>query len=284
MNTSPQPLVLVTGGTGKTGRRIIQRLTARGLAVRCGSRSATPAFDWNDASTWSAALADVTSVYIAYSPDITMPGAVDIVREFCDAATAAGVEQLVLLAGRGEEEAEASESIVRASGARWTIVRASWFAQNFSEDFLYDSVLAGEILLPAGDHGEPFVDVDDIADVAVAAIADGGHDARTYDVTGPRLLTFAEAARELSAATGRQITYSDVAPADYLQAAIEQGVPEPLAQALTALFPRVLDGRNAHLGNGVREALGRPPRDFTDYARTVAADGTWAPHNSWSSR
>lgn len=271
------PLVLVTGGTGKTGRRIIERLTDRGIAVRSGSRTVTPAFDWNDASTWPAVLDGVTSAYIAYSPDLAMTGAVETIREFCSTATTSGVQQFVLLAGRGEEEAIAAEEVVQASGARWTVVRASWFAQNFSEDYLYEPVLAGEIALPAADVAEPFVDVDDIADVAVAALTDERHDSRTYDVTGPRLLTFAEAASEISASAGRTVVYIDVSPADYVAGAISQGVPKHLAEALAALFQQVLDGRNASLGHGVQEALGRPPRDFADYASAVAAAGAWDP-------
>src|SRR6187551_1634653 len=136
MTNQHTPLILLTGGTGTTGRRIADRLRARHVAVRIASRSGTPPFDWDRPETWPAILDGATSAYIAYSPDIAMPGAVDTIDRFCRTAVDAGVGQFVLLSGRGEEEAVAAEHVVRASGARSTIVRASWFAQNFSEGML----------------------------------------------------------------------------------------------------------------------------------------------------
>ncbi len=276
MTNHPTPLILLTGGTGTTGRRIADRLRARDVAVRIASRSGTPPFDWDQPDTWPALLDGATAAYIAYSPDIAMPGAVDTVERFSRAAVDAGVEQLVLLAGRGEPEAEAAEQVVRDSGARWTIVRASWFAQNFSEGMLLDAARSGTIALPAHDVHEPFVDVEDIADVAAAALAEPGHDGRTYDVTGPRLLTFADAAAELTAASGRPITYLDVSPAEFVAEAVADGVPIELAGWIATLCATVLDGRNEHLGQGVQEALGRAPRDFRDFAVRAAAEGAWS--------
>ena len=198
---------LVLGGTGKTGRRVAQRLIARGVPTRIGSRSGSPRFDWDDATTWEPALQDVTAVFVVYYPDLAFPGAAETIRAFATTAVASGVGRLVLLSGRGEEEAEVSERAVQESGADWTILRASWFAQNFSEHFLLEPVLGGVIALPAGDVAEPFVDVDDIADVAVAALTEDGHAGQLYELTGPRLLTFADAADEIAKATGRDIQY-----------------------------------------------------------------------------
>ena len=273
--STTNPLVLVTGATGKTGRRIIPRLAARGVSTRAASRGGTVPFDWGRPETWAATLDGVDAAYIAYAPDVTMPGAVDTIGRFCATAVDAGVAHLVLLSGRGEPEAEAAEDIVRSSGAMWTIVRASWFAQNFSEDFFYGPVLAGQLDLPAGTVGEPFVDVEDIADVAAAALLDRSHHGRTYDVTGPRLLTFADAAAEIATATGRRLTYVQVSADDFRRGAIEEGVPAEFAEALSELFVRVFDGRNAYVGHGVEEALGRPATDFADYARRTAATGAW---------
>src|SRR6187431_2030847 len=194
MTNRNEPLILLTGGTGTTGRRIADRLRARHIAVRIASRSGTPPFDWDRPETWPALLDGATSAYIAYSPDIAMPGAVDIVDRFSRVAVDAGVEHLVLLSGRGEDAALAAEQVVRASGARRTIVRSSWFAQNFSEGQFLEATRSGTIAMPAGNVAEPFVDVEDIADVATAALVDSGHDGLVYEVTGPRLLTFADAA------------------------------------------------------------------------------------------
>jgi uncharacterized protein YbjT (DUF2867 family) len=276
MTQQHEPLILLTGGTGTTGRRIADRLRARNIAVRCASRAGSPPFDWNQPDTWAANLEGVSSAYLAYSPDLTMPGAVDTIDRFCAAAQRAGVEHFVLLAGRGETEAEAAEEVVRNSGARWTIVRASWFDQNFSEGMLLPAVLAGVIALPGGTVLEPFVDVDDIADVAVAALLEPGHDDRTYDVTGPRLMTFSEAADGLASAIGRPVAYLDVTAKEFIDGATTDGVPVPVAEALAVMFDSVLDGRNSHLGRGVQHALGRAPRDFSAFVASAVADGAWS--------
>jgi uncharacterized protein YbjT (DUF2867 family) len=268
--------VLVLGGTGKTGRRVAQKLEALGVPVRIGSRSAEPSFEWNDPSTWTAALDGVKSAYLVYYPDLALPGAAETVEAFAKQAVAQGVEHLVLLSGRGEAGARRGEEMVQHAGADWTIIRASWFCQNFSEDFLLEPVLSGEIALPAGDVAEPFVDVDDIADVAVAALTDRRHAGELYEVTGPRLLTFADAAAEISHASGRVVGYVPVTPEEYAAGAADQGIPADLVGALTDLFQEVLDGRNAYLTDGVERALGRPPRDFADYALAAARTGVWA--------
>lgn len=274
-NTQATKPILVLGGTGKTGRRVVQRLTALGIPTRVGSRSGQPPFHWEDRSTWAPALRDVQSVYVSYYPDLAAPGAVETVGAFAELAVKSGVRRLVLLAGRGEAEAERAEQAVRDSGADLTILRSTWFSQNFSEDYLLEPVLSGELALPAGDTPEPFVDADDIADVAVAALTEDGHIGQLDELTGPRLLTFAEAAAEISKAAGREVRYVPVSIEEYAAAAAEQGVPDEVIEMLTYLFSEVLDGRNAHLADGVQRALGREPRDFADYARATAASGVW---------
>lgn len=272
---SPTQPVLVVGSSGKTGGRVAARLAERGIPVRHGSRHAEPRFDWEDATTWSPALQGTCAVYLTYAPDLAVPGAVDAVRTVVALAHEAGVRQIVLLSGRGEDEAQAAEAVVQESGIPWTILRCAWFAQNFSENYLLDDVLQGSVVLPVGDIAEPFVDAEDIADVAVAALTDPGHIGRLYELTGPRLLTFAQAVQEIAAATGREITFQSI-PAPAYRAALEEAqVPPDFIWLLDYLFTTVLDGRNAYLANGVQEALGRPPRDFTEYARCTAASGIW---------
>ncbi|GAA5086230.1 uncharacterized protein YbjT (DUF2867 family) [Thermocatellispora tengchongensis] len=278
MDTNANTTVVI-GGTGKTGRRVVERLRERGLPVRAASRSSQPPFDWQEPATWAGALRGASAAYITYYPDLSFPGAAESIRALAELAVRNGVRRLVLLSGRGEEEAEVSERGVRESGAEWTILRAAWFMQNFDEYYLLGPVLSGTIALPAGDIGEPFLDVEDIADVAVAALTEDGHGGRVYELTGPRLLTFAEAAAEISAASGRQVRYVRIAPEEYTAWLVEQGTPAEEAPLLTGLFTRVLDGRNAHVTDGVHQALGRPARDFADYAKAAAATGVWsAPH------
>ena len=267
-------LVLVLGGTGKTGRRIAAGLKTRGRSFRIGSRTAEPAFDWNNVQTWDACLEGVSTVYLNYAPDLAIPGATDSIRSFVDRSKSRGIKRIVLLSGRGEAEAQACEEIVRESGLEWTVVRASWFYQNFSEGAFVEMVQSGQITLPAGNTREPWVDVDDIAEVAVAALTEPGHVGEVYEVTGPRLMTFADIATDLSHATGREIKYIDIPHADFLAAMTASGAPKDVVWLLDYLFATVLDGRNAHLSDGVQRALGRPPKDFADFARDVAAGDT----------
>ena len=270
-----QPLTLVTGGTGKTGRRIVERLEARGVPARVGSRSASPSFDWNNESTWTPALQGVRSVYISYAPDLAVPGAMHTIRDFVNKAVQQGVTHLVLLSGRGEEEAQACERIVQYSGVDWTVVRSSWFNQNFSEGAFVDMVHAGVIALPAGDVSEPFVDVDDIADVAVAALTEPGHFGEIYEVTGPRLMTFAEITEDLSDAIGKEIQFQALTHEEFVQGIKASDAPEIVVWMMDYLFNTVLDGRNSYLCDGVQRALGRAPKDFRDYAIEVAKTGAW---------
>jgi uncharacterized protein YbjT (DUF2867 family) len=266
---------LVISSTGKTGSRVAERLEARGVPTRAGSRSADPPFDWEDPDTWAAALDGAGAAYVSYYPDIAMPGAVEAITAFAKTALEQGVRRLVLLSGRGEEEAQRAERAVRESGAEWTIVRCSWFNQNFSEGFFADGVAAGEVVLPATSVPEPFVDVEDIADVAAKALSEDGHVGQVYELTGARLLTFEEAVGEIAAAAGREIRYVPVTIEEYAAAAREHGLPDEVVEFLEYLFGEVLDGRNASLTDGAQRALGRDPRDFSRYARDAAAAGVW---------
>jgi uncharacterized protein YbjT (DUF2867 family) len=268
-------LTLVVGGTGKTGRRVAERLAKLGARTRIGSRSGDIPFDWDDRRTWDAALAGVDAVYITYAPDLAIPGATEAVQAFVDKAMDLGVARLVLLSGRGEEEAQRCERIVQSSGAVWTVVRSSWFNQNFSEGEFLGMVLDGAITLPAADVPEPFIDINDIADVVVAALTEDGHNGEIYEVTGPRMLTFADVAQESSRAVGRDVRFIRIPGEAFAGAIADSGAPEEIAWLLNYLFGTVLDGRNAFVGDGVQRALGREPVDFAEFARRIAAAGIW---------
>jgi uncharacterized protein YbjT (DUF2867 family) len=276
MEATTQQPILVLGGTGKTGRRVVQRLRARGRPARVGTPSGTPPFDWTDQATWPVALDGVGSVYVTYYPDLAVPGAAEQVGAFADLAVTRGVRRLVLLSGRGEAGAQAGEQALRASGADWTIVRSAFMAQNFTESFVLEPVRAGEVAFPAAqDLAEPFIDADDIAEVAVAALTTDGHVGQLYEVTGPRLLGWAQAVAEIAAAVGRPIRYRPVSLEAYAALLLEGQVPAEVVKMLTDVFTEVLDGRNAYVSDGVQRALGRPPRDFADFARDAAATGVW---------
>jgi uncharacterized protein YbjT (DUF2867 family) len=256
---------------------VTQRLQARGLPIRIGTPSSQPPFDWDDQATWAPALRNIDAVYLTYYPDLASPGAAERVGAFADLAVATGARRLVLLSGRGEEGARAGEQAVRASGADWTIIRSAFMAQNFNEGFFLEPVRAGEVAFPAApDLAEPFIDADDIADVAVAALTDDRHVGQLYEVTGPRLLGWGQAVAEIAAAAGRPIRYLPVSLEEYASLLLDNQVPADYVKMLTDVFTEVLDGHNAWLGDGVQRALERPPRDFADYARAAATTGVWS--------
>ncbi|MEV6948413.1 NmrA family NAD(P)-binding protein [Streptomyces sp. NPDC051172] len=264
--------VVVTGASGRTGSRVAQAARAAGLAVRAASRA--HGFDWEDPTTWAQALRGADAAYLVYPSDVGAPAATEGVGALAREAVGLGVRRLVLLSARGEEEALATEEALKASGAEWTVVRAAWFAQNFSEGPLVEEVRRGELVFPAGEVREPFVDVRDIADVvAVALTAGERYVGRTVEVTGPRLLSFREAVAEISAAIGTTVSYTPVPARAYREALTGFGVPPQEAEFLVGVFEGLLDGRNAHLTDGVRQVSGRAPRDFGEFVREAAAAG-----------
>ncbi len=275
-NGSSNKPILIIGGTGKTGRRVADRLVSRGIDVRIGSRSGTPSFDWSDRSTWGDILEGTRAAYVAYYPDLAVPGAAGDIAAFSKVAIEKGVRRIVLLSGRGEEGALAAEEELRTSGADWTIVRASWFNQNFNEGILLDAVRSGVIALPAGDVKEPFLDADDIADAAVAALTDERHIGQSYELTGPQSLTLAEITAIIAAASGRDVRFVRITAEDFVAGLLHAGYPQDFIDLLVDLFTRVLDGRNSALADGVQRALGREPRAFHEFARDAAAAGQWA--------
>ncbi|MFB7645408.1 NmrA family transcriptional regulator [Streptomyces sp. NPDC056084] len=267
--------VLVTSGTGKTGRRVVERLGSGDVPVRVGSRAGEVRFDWADDSTWGAALRGADAAYVAYYPDLAAPGAQDAMRLFGRTAVDTGVRRVVLLSGRGEPEAVLAESALGEAYPDLTVIRSAFFAQNFSEGAMTEGVLAGVVAFPGGGTAEPWIDADDVADVVVAALTENGHEGQTYELTGPRLLTFAEAAAEISRITGRAVRYTAVSGTEYAESLNRFGLPVPEAEWLAGLFTTLLDGHNASTTDGVKRVLGREPRDFAAFARHAAAAGAW---------
>ncbi|MDG9726681.1 NmrA family NAD(P)-binding protein [Streptomyces sp. DH41] len=269
--------VVVTGASGRTGRRVAEAARAAGLTVRAASRAT--GFDWRSPSTWADVLRGADAAYLAYPTDVGAPDAAEAVGALAREAAGCGVRRLVLLSARGEEQARPTEEALAGAGMDWTVVRAAWFAQNFSEGPLVEELRQrGELVFPAGDRArEPFVDLRDVADVVVAALTSGDRYAgRVLEVSGPRLLTFGEAVAEIARETGRPLTYRAVSPREYGENLAGFGVPEEEVAFLVELFGDLLDGRNARLSDGVRQVLGRAPRDFGDFVREGAAAGAWA--------
>ena len=267
--------ILVVGANGKTGSRVVSRLEQKGVAVRRGSRNADISFDWEAPETWAPALSGVSKAYVTYFPDLAFPGAVEKLEAFTKVAKTTGLEHIVLLSGRGEHFASMGEDVVRNSGLPFTIVRAAWFAQNFSEGYLRDPILGGVLPMPGGEIAEPIIDIDDIADVVVAALTEEGHLGERYEVTGPRLMTFAEMAEVLTTALGRPIQHLPISFEDF-HANVAASGDDFVADVFTQIARETLDGRNEYVADGVERALGRKPRDFADFASAAASRGVWS--------
>ena len=272
MNSKP---ILIVGKTSKTGSRVNSLLKAQGYETRALSRSTNPSFDWQDPSNWSQVMAGCEIAYVTFQPDLAVPSAQTLVAEFLLQAKVAGIRHIVLLSGRGEDGAQKAERLLMNCGLGWNVVRASWFNQNFSEGFMIDGVLSGEIVLPAGDIKEPFIDVDDIAEVAVACINRRDLANQVFEVTGPELLSFRECAAILSEELGRPINFLPVDVDDFLGALRGQGFPDEVMWLMNELFSKVLDGRNSNTVNGVQRALGRPATSFRQYVQKTLQSGVW---------
>ena len=270
--------ILVIGGTGKTGRKVVNRLNSIGHKVRIGSRSTSPAFDWDNPETWETALQGMDKVYITFQPDLAVPGALEAIEELTKQAKRCGIKKLVLLSGKGEREAELCEQVVIHSGLDYTIVRASWFNQNFSESFFLEPIIEGFVALPQAEVKVPYVDTDDIADVVVEALLHEKHNKKMYQLTGPRSLTFREVIQEISEATGRDIIFTPIALPAYTQAMKQQGVPADFIWLIEYLFSEVLGNpNNSEITNDIEKVLGRKPKDFSEYIKETKATGVWNP-------
>ncbi|MEJ3749147.1 NAD(P)H-binding protein [Actinomycetes bacterium KLBMP 9797] len=263
------PPLLVLGATGTTGRRVAQLLRGAGFPVRAASRRGETRFDWSDPATWPPAVRGAAAMYLMAPHELPVDPA------FVRCAVEHGVRRVVLLSSRsieamGDERLMAAERTVRDSGADWTIVRPDWFNQNFDEGFFRPAVRAGELAVPLGGVRQAFVDADDIAAVAVAALTEPGHAGRSYEVTGPRALSFGEAVGIISRAAGRPVRFRG-GDEDYLAAQSAFGVPVEQIRRDIAAFAALRECGDAHPTDTVRRVTGRDPKSFEVYAAAVPA-------------
>ena len=269
--------ILVIGGNGKTGRRVAQQLSALDHMVRIGSRKNDPKFDWEDASTYSEALRGMDRAYITYYPDLAVPGAKEAITTLTEVALREGLEKVVLLSGKGEKEAELCEQIVANSGLNYTLVRASWFNQNFTESFLLDPVLAGHVALPMPEARIPFVDTNDIAEVVTKVLLDDAYNGQTITVTGPEQLSFREVVAKIAHAAKREIQFQPISIEEYSGGMKAAGMPDAYVWLFSYLFTEVLGNpENQEVSHDVHQVLGRRATSFSEFAERIAAQGVWA--------
>ncbi|WP_046743145.1 SDR family oxidoreductase [Kordia zhangzhouensis] len=268
--------ILVIGGTGKTGRRVVKQLQNQGIEPKIGSRNATPSFDWNQKDTWVAALHGIENIYITYYPDLAVPGAKEAIESLVYLAKELGVKKIVLLSGKGETEAEACEKIVMNSGVNYTIVRASWFNQNWSESFFLDAVLSGEVALPMSNIPIPFVDADDIAEVAATVLLDDSYNGKIIEVTGPELITFKEIISIIEKATHRTLHFHEITLQQYIDGMTQQQIPAEVVWLIEYLFSHVLTNpKNQQISHDIELILNRKAKTFAAYVKETAKTGVW---------
>jgi uncharacterized protein YbjT (DUF2867 family) len=259
--------VLIIGATGKTGSRVYKLLCKELPAekVKAASRHSEIVFDWDDSATWSKALNGVSHIYLTYFPDLAVPASAKHIQDFCDLASQHNIQHITMLSGRGEPAAQACEDILINSGLNWTIVRASWFNQNFSDGFFKTFIDQRQISLPVICVREPFIDIDDIAEIVTQSIIDTSHKNKLYEVTGPELLSFDDIAQQFTAVLGKKVTFSSITPTEFASSMAAAEVPEDVTSLLNFLFTEVLDGRNEYVTDGVEQALGRKPKSFISF-------------------
>ncbi len=263
MNAATQHLII--GATGKTGSRVMQGLQALGFDPKGASRNGEVHFDWDEPTSWSAALNGIDAVYLTYYPDLAVPKAPEDISRFCALAKMKGIKHITVLSGRSEPAAQVCENIIIQSGIDWTVVRASWFDQNFSEGLFRQFIMDGNIALPVTDVTEPFIDIDDIAEVVIASLTDDKHSGQLYEVTGPELISFADIAAKFSNHLNRKVNFESISIPEFQSRLSKAGVPQPAIETLVYLFGEVLDGRSESTTDGVERALGRPATSFDQY-------------------
>jgi len=268
--------ILVIGGTGKTGSRVVEQLKNKGIEPRIGSRNASPSFDWDNKDTWVNALNGVERMYVTYYPDLAVPGAKESIQSLTYLAKELGVKKIVLLSGKGETEAEACEKIVMDSGMDYNIVRASWFNQNWSESFFLDPIKSGEVALPMSDVLIPFVDANDIAEVAAKVLLDDTYNGEIIEVTGPELITFKDVVHFISKTSTRDLNFHDITLEQYIDGMKKMETPNDVVWLIEYLFSHVLTNpKNQLVVNDVERVLGRKAKSFLEYAQETAKTGVW---------
>jgi uncharacterized protein YbjT (DUF2867 family) len=270
--------ILVIGGTGKTGRRVVEQLQKQGVEPRIGSRSASPSFDWDNKDTWVDALEGIDRMYVTYYPDLAVPGAKKAIESLTYLAKEMGVQKMVLLSGKGEVEAEACEQIVINSGIEYAIVRASWFNQNWSESFFLEPILSGEVALPMSDVLIPFVDADDIAEVAATVLLDDRYNGEIIEVTGPELVTFKDIVDTIAQVNDMKLNFYDISLEQYVEGMKQMQLPSDVVWLISYLFSHVLTNPdNQKVTHDIEKVLDRPAKKFRTYVEETAKTGVWNP-------
>lgn len=263
---------VILGGTGKVGRRLTRSISDLGLEARPVGRGTVPAFDWREESTWGAALAGTVGAFVVGPGSATDWS--ETLSRFLAVAETTGLQHVVLLSARGVQfhptgAVATAERAVRNGPLAWTILRPTHFAQNFTEAMFVPQ--DGRIVAPVGAGAEPFIDIDDIAAVAAIVLTRRGYDGRVLELSGPRSLTFAEAAGVLSRVSGSPVQFVDESDAEHEERLRRVGIPDGYVEWRMAMLRGIRAGSDGALSDGVQEVLGRPATSFRAWADREAA-------------
>jgi uncharacterized protein YbjT (DUF2867 family) len=285
--------ILVTGATGKVGRRLIPLLVRRGVTVRAASRSPVAAragiepvrFEWTDKSIYETARKGVGGIYLVPGP-VPQPKHADYIRALLDDASAAGVERVVLLSSYGVGQAPPEnplrriELAVESSSVPYTILRPVAFMQNFSEGLRWRESFAegirerDEIVGPGGDGTVSYVSAEDIARVATIALTEDGHAGKAYAPLGPEPLTLTQVAEHISWVAGRRIRYVETDRTPIRDALLASGAPPETAEHNSQLYTYAFSSSMfGVLNDDILDVTGRPPVSFGEFA--VGAAAAW---------
>ncbi|HEX4224687.1 MAG TPA: NAD(P)H-binding protein [Pseudonocardiaceae bacterium] len=264
--------VLVIGSTGTTGSRVAAGLAARDVPVRLATR--TPRrpgqvrFDWTDPDTHRSALHGADAVYLIAPIGVADPA--PLVEPLLHDAVEAGVRRIVLLSSSAiTDETPGLGALprqVRTIIPEWTVLRPSWFMNNFTGDHpVADGVRTGEIVTATGSGRVGFVDAEDIAAVAVRALTDRQPHNTDHLITGPDALSYDDAAAIITEVTGRPVAHRAVGVAELLGRL--SAYPPDFAAILAALDVAIGAGAEDRVTETVTRVTGRPPRDFRAFVR-----------------
>jgi len=266
-------LVLVTGGTGKTGAGLVARLQRAGAPHRAASRHGVPPFDWAAPATWDAALEDVASVYLIAPPTVNNP--YDLMLDFIASAMRKGVGRFVFLSMAGLPAGGPAHGQVhqwlKDNSDDWAVLCPSAFMQNFSqghnlaaileEDRIYSNTGAGRV---------PFIDADDIAAAAFAVLTAPTALNTEFVLTGEESMSYDQVAELIGQARGRKVSHTPVSTEEMAERLIKRGLPEMTARFLAFGYQTVAAGMADRTTDVVRTLTGRPPATFQAFAQANA--------------
>lgn len=267
--------ILVTGATGTIGQALIKQLQTKNADFVAGVRNVEEAkkklpsvsnfveFDFSNSATYEGAVENIDSVFVLGPPIVL--NLEELVAPFLDFLKGKGINRVVYLSALGSENMKlltfhtTLTQKIKDDGFDYTILKPSFFAQNFKNYEWENITERGVVYVPAGTGKAGFVDVNDIAAVAAAALTEDGHSGKTYEITGPEILGYQDAANLLSEVMGKQIVYPNPTPEEFGATLKQAGAPDFIASYMIDVYSMILNNHVNVLSNHVEEVTGKKP-------------------------